>query len=114
MHVLKTEPVIRELRVPIRRFGLLLHMRRVKVLWGDTPGGWNIPPDEVGRWVWTLGMCVGHACRGPSVHPPAILPLLWIHSGGSRWYEGVVGSRVVPCRSRGILCRRDDGGRGPG
>ena len=111
MHVLKTEPVIGQLRVPIGLFGLFVHLRRVIVLRGDSPASGNIPADQVGRGMWSLGLSTAHASRGPCVYPPAILPLLWIDSRWSRWYEGVV---VGGRRWSGILGCRNDGGRGPG
>jgi hypothetical protein len=112
MHVLEAKPVIGELRVPIGRFGLPL--RRVIVLRSDAPGSGNIPADQVGRGIWTLGLSIGHASRGRGVHPPAILPLLWIYSGRSRRHKGVAGSRMGASHCRAIMGRMDDGGRGPG
>jgi len=52
MHVLKAEPIIAELRVPIGFVGLLFLLRlRVVVLLGDAPGGGNVPADHAGRGV---------------------------------------------------------------
>lgn len=115
MHVLKTEPIIAELRVPIGSAGLLLHLRRrAIVLWGDAPGGGNIPAHQVGRGVWSLGVRIAHASRGSGVHPPAVLPLLRIDPRWGGWHEGVMGGRMRDRCSRGVLHGRDDGGRGPG
>ena len=115
MHVLKTEPIIAELRVPIGSAGLLLHLRsRAIVLLGDAPGGGNVPADQVGRGVWTLGVSIGHASSGSCVHPPAVLPLLRIDPRWGRWHEGVMGGRMRDRHLRGVLHGRDDGGRGPG
>ena len=111
MHVLKTKPVIGELRVPIRWFDLPL---RVMVLWSDAPASGNIPADQVGRGERTWGLSIAHASLGRSVHPPAILPLLLVYSGWSWRHEGVVRIGVGDTRCVAILCRMDDGGRGPG
>ena len=114
MHVLKTEPIIAELRVPIRSAGLLLHMRRgAIVLRGDAPGGGNVPAHQVGRGVWGLWVSIAHAPSGSGIHPPAVLPLLGIDPRWSGWHEGLMG-RMRDRRLRGVLHVRDDGGRGPG
>src|SRR6266849_5419596 len=112
MHVLKAKSVIGDLRVPIGWFGLPL--RRMIVLRSDAPASGNIPADQVGRGIWTLGLNTAHASGGRSVRPPAILPLLWIYSGWSRGHKGVVWIVMGDRRSRAILARMDDGGRGPG
>jgi hypothetical protein len=112
IHVLKTKSVIGELRVPIGRFGLLL--RRVVVLRSDAPGSGDVPASQVGRGKWTLGLSIAHASGRRSVHPPAILPLLWIYSGWSWWHEGVVRNGMGDNRSVAIWGGMDDGGRGPG
>jgi len=114
MHVLKTEPVIGQLGFPIGSVGLLLHLSRVIVLRGDAPSGGNAPADQVGRWVWSMGLSTGRTCSGASVHPPASLPLLWVHSRGSWGHKGLMGDRARDRGRRGILDRGDDGGRGPG
>src|SRR6266436_6462733 len=85
MHVLETKPVIGELRVPIGLFGLPL--RRAMVLRSDAPASGDVPADQVGRGVWTLGLSAAHASGGRGVYPPAILPLLWVHSGWSWRHE---------------------------
>lgn len=62
-----------------------------------------------------MGLSAAHA-SGRGVHPPAILPLLWIHSWRNWWNKGLGGSRMVDGDGAGggIVGSRDDGGRGPG
>jgi len=61
-----------------------------------------------------MGLGVAHASRGRVVHPPAVLPLLRIHSRGSGWHERRMGSDVGDSCGCRVLHRRNDGGRGPG
>jgi hypothetical protein len=114
MHVLKTEPIIADFRVPIGSARLLLHMRRgAIVLRGNAPAGRNVPAHQVGRGIWSLGLGIAHASSGSGVHPPAVLPLLRIDPRWGGWHEGPMG-RMRDRRMRGVLHVRDDGGRGPG
>src|SRR5579863_546769 len=77
MHVLKTKPIIAELRLPIGSARLRLHLsRRAIELLGDAPGGGNVPAHHAGRGIWTMSMGVStaHDSSGSGVHPPAVLP----------------------------------------
>ena len=91
MHVLKSEPVIGELGIPVRSFRLLLCLSGVIVLRGDSPARGNIPANYGGRRV---GLSTVHGTIGRGVHPSAVLPLLWIYSWRCRWNKGLVGSRM--------------------
>lgn len=94
MHVLKSEPVISELRIPVRSLRLRLCLRRVIVLWGDSPAGGNIPANLVGRRVMARGVSAVYGASWAGVHPSAVLPLLWIYSWRRRWDKGLVVSRM--------------------
>ncbi len=114
MHVLKSEPVIGELGIPVGWFGLLLCLRWVIVLRGDSPASGNIPTDKAGRRV-CMRLSAAHTARGCGADPSAILPLLRIYSWGRWWNKGLVGSRMRDGdNSRGRVNCGDDGGRGPG
>ena len=115
MHVLKTERVIGEARLPVGSFGLSVHLRwGTIVLRGDAPASGDIPAHQTGRGVRTMGLSTVHAARGYGVRPPAVLPLLWIYSRRRGWHEGMVVGGVRDRPRRWVLDRRNDGGRGPG
>jgi hypothetical protein len=115
VHVRKTQSVICDLRVPIGSLGLLLHLRRVIVLRGDAPTSRNAPANLTWRGIRSVGgLRIAHASGRCGVHPPAILPLLHIHSRGSWWHKGRVRDWMGDWNRRSILHCRDDGGRGPG